>query len=100
MGMALDVKQRYDGRVKIVNTSSRSIKLAVRLSGGHRRTEINDRSYEDLGLENSFDAFFDLYKEGKKEELLELWKRRREKSKYLAIELEPGEEYPVPWRIK
>ncbi len=93
-------EQKVGSMAKITNTSSRSIKLAIQISGGYRKTEIDGASYEALGVEYGFTPLKKLHKAGKKDELLERWKRRREKSKYLAIELEPGEEYPVPWRIK
>ncbi|PIE83758.1 MAG: hypothetical protein CSA07_05575 [Bacteroidia bacterium] len=86
--------------VKITNTTSRSIKLAIQISGGYRKTEIDEASYEALGVEYDFMSLQMLHSEGKHDELLKEWEQRREKSKYLAIELEPGEEYPVPWRIK
>ncbi len=99
-GVGLDAKQEFDGNMKIVNGSKDSIKLAIYLVGGHKQVEMNSASYGDMEEGSSLGTLINLYNEGKKEELLERWKQRREKSKYLAIELEPGEEYPVPWRIK
>ncbi len=102
LSITLDLypKEKFDGRVTIVNPTMRRIKLFVSVEGGHEEVEINCASYRALGVDHCSVNLTELFAMGKHDELLKEWEHRREKSKYLAIELEPGEEYPVPWRIK